>query len=162
MLYQVLCDEFLLLDTRLEEYKLYNPKVKLALNKVGEFSFSIYPSHPYFDKLKKMKSMITVYQNEKIIFKGRILDFEQGFYNEKQVICESELAFLIDSIQRPYSFTGTISDFLQMLIENHNGQVGTDKQFVLGNVTVTDSNNYINRSDSEYSTTWDLINSSLI
>ena len=162
MIYRVLCDDFLLLDTRLEDYKLYNPKVKLALNKVGEFTFSIYPSHPYFDKLQKMKSMITVYQNEKLIFKGRILDFEQGFYNEKQVICESELAFLIDSIQRPYSFTGTISNFLKMLIDNHNGQVGTDKQFVLGNVTVTDSNNYINRSDSEYSTTWDLINSSLI
>lgn len=162
MIYQVLCDDYVLLDTRLSDYKIYNPKVKLALNKVGEFSFTIYPSHTYFDKLNKIKSMITVYQNNKLIFKGRILDIEQGFHNEKQVICESELAFLIDSIQRPYTFTGTISGFLQMLIDNHNAQVDTAKQFTLGNVTVTDSNDYINRSDSEYSTTWDLINSSLI
>lgn len=162
MIYQVLCDDYVLLDTRLSDYKIYNPKVKLALNKVGEFSFTIYPSHTYFDKLNKMKSMISVYQNEKLIFKGRILDIEQGFHNEKQVICESELAFLIDSIQRPYTFTGTISGFLQMLIDNHNAQVDAAKQFTLGNVTVTDSNDYINRSDSEYSTTWDLINSSLI
>ena len=162
MIYRVLCDDYLLLDTRLEDYKIYNPKVKLALNKVGEFTFSIYPSHAYFNQLQKIKSIITVYQNDKLIFKGRILDFEQGFYNEKQVICESELAFLIDSIQRPYTYTGSISGFLQMLIDNHNVQVDLNKQFTLGNITVTDSNDYINRSDTEYSTTWDLINSSLI
>lgn len=162
MIYQVKCDEYLLLDTRLSDYKIYNPKVKLALNKVGEFSFSIYPSHEYFDKLQKMKSIISVYQNDKLIFKGRILDFDQGFYNEKQVICESELAFLIDSIQRPYSYTGTLVGYLQMLIDNHNSQVDANKQFVLGNVTVTDNNNYINRTDTEYSTTWDLINTALI
>lgn len=162
MIYQVFCDDYLLLDTRLEDYKIYNPKVKLALNKVNEFTFSIYPSHEHFNQLQKIKSVITVYQNDKLIFKGRILDIDQGFYNEKQVICESELAFLIDSIQRPYSYTGSISGFLQMLIDNHNEQVDLNKQFTLGNITVTDSNDYINRSDTEYSTTWDLINSSLI
>lgn len=162
MIYQVKCDDYLLLDTRVEDYKIYNPKVKLALNKVSEFTFTIYPSHEHFSRLSKMKSIITVTQNNKLIFKGRILDFDQGFFNEKQVICEGVLAFFIDSIQRPYSFTGTISDYLQMLIDNHNAQVDAYKQFVLGRVTVTDSNNYINRSDTEYSTTWDLINSSLI
>ncbi|EOZ2853469.1 phage tail protein [Listeria monocytogenes] len=162
MIYQVMCDGFLLLDTRIEEYKIINPKVKSSLNKVGEFTFSIYPNHRNFDKLKKMKSMITVYQNGNLIFKGRILDFEQGFHNEKQVICESELAFLIDSIQRPFAFTGTITEYLQMLIDNHNGQVQEDRQFALGKITVTDSNDYINRSDTQYSTTWDLINSGLI
>ena len=162
MIYQVKCDDYLLLDTRTEDYKIYNPKVKLALNKVSEFTFTIYPSHEHFSRLTKMKSIITVTQNNKLIFKGRILDFDQGFFNEKQVICEGVLAFFIDSIQRPYAFTGTISDYLQMLIDNHNAQVDAYKQFVLGRVTVTDSNNYINRSDTEYSTTWDLINSSLI
>lgn len=162
MIYQVFCDDYLLLDTRLEDYKIYNPKVKLALNKVSEFTFSIYPNHAHFDKLKKIKSVISVYQNDKIIFKGRILDIDQGFYNEKQVICEGELAFLIDSIQRPYTYTGSLSGFLQMLIDNHNAQVDANKKFTLGKITVTDSNDYINRSDSEYSTTWDLINSSLI
>ena len=162
MIYQVKCDDYLLLDTRVEDYKIYNPKVKLALNKVSEFTFTIYPSHEHFARLNKMKSIITVTQNNKLIFKGRILDFDQGFFNEKQVICEGVLAFFIDSIQRPYVYTGTVSNFLQMLIDNHNAQVDAYKQFVLGNVTVKDSNDYINRSDSEYSTTWNLINSALI
>ena len=162
MIYQVFCDDYLLLDTRLEDYKIYNPKVKLALNKVSEFTFTIYPSHEHFSKLNKMKSMITVYQNETLIFKGRILDFDQGFFNEKQVICEGVLAFFIDSIQRPYSYTGTLYDYLKMLIDNHNAQVDDNKQFTLGNVTVTDNNDYINRIDTEYSTTWDLINTALI
>lgn len=162
MEYQVFCDNYLLLDTRLEEYKLYNPKVSKTLNKVGTFTFSIYPDHKHFLSLTKMKSTITVYQNSNLIFRGRILDFEQGFYNEKQVTCEGELAFLIDSIQRPYTFTGSIRDFLVMLIENHNSQVTSDRQFYVGNVTLTDNNNSITRSDSQYSTTWDLINSGLL
>lgn len=162
MEYQVFCDNYLLLDTRLEEYKLYNPKVSKTLNKVGTFTFSIYPDHKHFLSLTKMKSTITVYQNGNLIFRGRILDFEQGFYNEKQVTCEGELAFLIDSIQRPYTFTGSIHDFLVMLIDNHNSQVTSDRQFYVGNVTLTDNNNSITRSDSQYSTTWDLINSGLL
>ena len=32
------------------------------------------------------------------MFRGRILNDEQGFHNEKQVYCESELAFLLDSL----------------------------------------------------------------
>lgn len=162
MIYQVMCDEFLLLDTRLEDYKIINPKVSLSLNKVSSFTFTIYPNHNNFDKLEKMKSNISVYQNGKIIFKGRILDFEQGFHNEKQVTCEGVLAFLIDSIQRPFEFTGTPAEFLKMLIDNHNAQVTEDRKILLGNVTVTDTNDYINRSDTQYSTTWDLINTGLI
>lgn len=75
------------------ELKLVNPKLELEVNKTGSFTFTIYPVHPYYDRLQKLKSIILVYQNDRPIFRGRILNTEKGFKNQKQVTCEGQLAF---------------------------------------------------------------------
>lgn len=166
-MYKVYCDNFLIYDTKVESLKIFSAKLELELNKTGSFDFSIYPSHPYFDKLKRLKSIITVYQDDYLLFRGRILNDEQGFYNEKQVSCEGELAFLIDSIQRPYDFLSgenhtTVEELFTFYINNHNAQVDEEHKFKVGNITVVDPNNYVVRSDSQYLTTWESINQKLI
>lgn len=161
-MYRVYCDSLLLYDDTQEEYKIFAPKVELELNQIGKFEFTIYNNHPNFDSLRRLKSIITVYQDDFLLFRGRIINDEQGFYNEKQVFCEGELAFLVDSIQRPYDFTGTPAELFAQLIASHNSQVGEAQRFIVGNVTVTDANDYISRSDSEYLNTWDSINKKLI
>ena len=166
-MYRVYCDNQLIYHTKLSQLKLINPTVNLELNKTGSFTFTIYPTHPYIGSLNKLKSIIKVYQDDNIIFRGRILNDVQGWHNEKQVTCEGELAFLVDSIQRPYDFKSgdnhtTIKDLFTFYINNHNEQVDEDHQFIVGNITVTDPNNYIVRSDSTYMNTWDSINEKLI
>lgn len=161
-MYKVYCDGLLLYHSKLENLQIFNPSVELELNKTGSFDFGIYPSHPYYGLIKKLWSIITVYQDDYLLFRGRVLDDEIGFYNAKAVTCEGELAFLLDSIQRPYDFSGSITDFLSMLITNHNAQVDEGKRFILGNVTVTDPNDYIVRSDIDYVSTWDVINKKLL
>lgn len=161
-MYQVLSDSFLIYSDQVEGYQIFNPKVELELNQIGSFDFTIYNDHPNFDNMKRLKSIITVYQDGYLLFRGRILNDEQGFHNEKNVECEGELAFLVDTIQRPYDFTGTPADLFKLFIENHNAQVDASHQFKVGNVTVTDPNDYISRSDSEYLTTWESINKKLI
>lgn len=162
MQYRVLCDEHLIFDTAMDSYKILSPKLDLELNKTGTFDFVIYPNNPNFDKLRKMKSIITVYQDGYLIFRGRILNDEQGFYNEKQVSCEGELAFLVDSIQRPYEFSGSPTELFTQLLNNHNSQVSDDKKFLVGNVTVSDKNDYIARSDTQYLNTLDSIMEKLV
>lgn len=166
-MYKVYCDSYLIYDAKVPDLALTNAKLELELNKTGSFNFTIYPDHPYFNKLEKLKSIITVYQDDYLIFRGRILNDEDGFYNEKQVSCEGELAFLLDSIQRPYDFFSgekhtTISELFTFFITNHNSQVGADRQFIVGKITVTDPNDYIVRSDSTYLNTWESINQKLI
>ena len=166
-MYKVYSDDYLLYNPEIESLKIFSPKLELELNKTGSFDFLIYPEHPYFDKLEKLNSIITVYQDDYLIFRGRILNEQQGFYNEKQVTCVGELAFLCDSIQRPYDFMSgdrhtTIEELFTFFITNHNAQVAEDRQFKVGNITVTDPNNYIVRSDSTYLNTWDSINQKLI
>lgn len=166
-MYKVYCDEYLLYNPQIENLKIFNPRLDLEVNKTGNFSFLIYPEHPYFDRLEKLSSIIKVFRGNDLVFRGRILNDEEGFYNEKQVSCEGELAFLCDSIQRPYDFMSgenhtTVQDLFAFFIQNHNSQVEAEKRFIIGNITVTDPNNYIVRSDSTYLNTWDSINNKLI
>jgi hypothetical protein len=87
------------------------------------------------------------------------------------------MAFFNDSIIAPYNFpedfledadyitaaeSGNVVEFfLGWLIEQHNSQVEPFQQFKLGVVTVSDSNNYVTRSDTEAQHTWDILKSKL-
>ena len=104
-MYRIYAGQWLLHDDRLEELKVLNAKLTLEVNKTGSLEFSIYPDHPYYSNIAKLKTIITVYQDDLLLFRGRVLNDEQGFWNEKQVVCEGQLAFLLDSIQRPYDYS---------------------------------------------------------
>lgn len=154
MTYRVYCDGLLLYHSKLENLRIFNPSIELEVNKTGSFEFTVHQDHPYYGLIRKLKSIITVYQDDYLLFRGRVLDEDVGWHNERKVKCEGELAFLLDSVQRPYEFTGSITDFLSMLIDIHNAQVDAEKRFTLGNVTVTDPNDYIVRSNIDYTDTW--------
>ena len=85
-MYQITCDEYILHDFRLKDLVVINAVCELALNKTGSLKFSIAPTHPYYDKIKKHKSVITLYQDKKIIFRGRVLNDDVDFYNIKYVL----------------------------------------------------------------------------
>lgn len=160
--YRIYADSFLIHDDRLEELKIFEPSLDLEVNKTGSFSFSIYPDHSYYSFIAKIKTIITVYQDNTLLFRGRVLDMDFGFYNEKLVSCEGELAFLYDSMQRPYDFTGSVEEYFTLLISMHNSQVEAEKQFKIGNVTVTDPNDYIVRSNIDHVKTWEEIEKKLL
>jgi len=161
-MYRVYCDGLLLYDSRLENLQIHSPTVELELNKTGSFAFTVFPDHPYYSRIFKLKSIITVYQDSFLLFRGRVLDEVIGWHNQKIITCEGELAFLLDSIQRPYQHTGSITEYLTKLISNHNAQVDAEKRFVLGRVTVTDANDYITRSSIDYVDTWTELNNKLL
>lgn len=75
------------------------------------------------------------------------MEITKDLYNRKKVICEGELAYFNDSIQRPARYQGlTIRGYLETLVNIHNQQVknqGIDKTFKVGAVTVQDKNDYI-------------------
>lgn len=161
-MYRVYCDGLPIYNDKLEGLKIFSPSLDLELNKTGSFSFTLYPNHPYYGSIQKLKSIITVYQEDYLLFRGRVLDDEIGFYNERKVTCEGELAFLLDSIKRPYDFTGSVAEYLALLLDSHNAQVDETKRFTLGNVTVTDPNDYIVRSNIDYTDTWKEMNDKLL
>ena len=162
MQYQIKCDNNILYDLREKELFVESPNLNLEINKVGTLTFSIYPDHPYFDRLIKLKSRIVAKRGNKDIFRGRIINDEQGIYNEKNIECESSLAYLNDSIYRPASFNGTPEELFALIFNNHNSQVTEEQKLKIGNVTVTDPNNYIARSWEDYLSSWDLLKTRLL
>lgn len=161
-MYRLYCDGLTLYNDRLENLKILDPSVELEENKTGSLTFGLPVDHPYYGMVRRMKSIITLYQDDYLLFRGRVLNDETGWHNEKKIECEGELAFLIDSIQRPYEYSGTVSGYLNLLIDNHNAQVEESKWFTVGNVTVTDANDYIVRSNIDYTDTWTELQSKLI
>lgn len=169
-MYYVTCDGFPLLDWRDNDLILVSPRVKLEVNTVGEGSFTIYKYHPHYDKLKKLKSVFEVSDENGVIFRGRAtgdtVDFDQGM----AVDLEGAMAFFNDSVVRPFHLPDDFAEnadyiaaaesgnviefFLGWLIDNHNSQVEDFQKMKLGNVTVSDPNNYITRSNSDYASTW--------
>ena len=161
-MYRVLCDGIPIHDLRDEELVVIDPQVTLEVNTAGSFSFKIPPKHPQYDLPKKMKSLIEVWHDDVQIFAGRPTGDKLDFYNRKNIDCEGQLAYLNDTIQRPAEYHNmTVRGYLETLIEIHNSQVDESKQFEVGIVTVTDTNDSLYRY-TNYNSTWQEIKEDLI
>lgn len=134
-MYRLYCDNQLLYHSNLESLQILPPALELERNRAGKLTFGVPASHPRYGLIQRMKSIITLYQGDYLLFRGRVLDEESGWYNEKKVTCEGDLAFLLDSVQRPFSFSGTLAEFLAYVLQLHNAQVGAEKHFLPGQVT---------------------------
>lgn len=166
-MYKIFYNDYLLHDLQVPEeygYYLKNPKLTEEINKVAELTFDIYSTHPNFDRLEKLVPNIIIEKNNKVIFKGRVIKEKQNMDKSKQVTCESVLAFLFDSIQRPFEFQGSPEELLTQFINNHNEQVEEYKQFKIGETTGAnlDNNEYINRSSEDYLNTFEAIESRVL
>lgn len=145
-----------------DSFSVLDPVLNREENKAGSLEFTMLPEHPYYGQLEKLKLGITVLEDEKIIFKGRIRSSEGDFDNENELKVEGKLAVLNDSQCRPFEFTGTPEELFEYFLNNHNSQVSDEQKLKKGNVTVTDPNNYITRSWKETAKTWPLMNSRLL
>ena len=137
-------------------YTLHNPKVKVLTvgdpyfetgdNINGKAEFTVYPNNPYYSKVKKLTTDIIIYNGKVPEFYGRVLYDDETFNGSKKVFVEGELAFFCDSVQRPKVYHNySVQAYLKDIIDNHNSQVEERKQFVLGRVTVKDSNDSLYR-----------------
>ena len=161
-MYKIYADIALIYDSTVEDLKIGKGSISLEVNKSGSFTFSVYPDHFYYDKFVKLKTIITVYKSERIIFRGRILNDTTDYWNVKTLTCEGELGFLRDSIVRPYTVSTTPENVFKKFMSEHNYQVDALKRFKVGKITVTDPNDYIVRENSAYASTFDNLKDRLV
>lgn len=117
-------------------YAIGTPILTLEAGKAGSLSFTMYPNHPEYDSLRRMLGRVVVYEDDTELFRGRILRMETNLYKERKVTCEGDLAYLMDSIADPGEYTESISAHFSRLVDMHNRQVESDKQFAVGIVNV--------------------------
>ena len=96
--------------------------------------------------------MIRVLQNEREIFYGEVREITDNIDFTKHIYAVGELAFLFDSIQPQKVYQCSPLQMFTEIINIHNSQVEQKKQFKVGEVSVTDANDYVyhftNREDT--------------
>ena len=127
-----------------EAPRLPSGTIKQGINTIDSFTFEIYPKNIGYSKINSLSTLVEITNkltNEKE-FRGRVLlltpkmDSSGKLYTN--VICESELGYLNDSTTRYGEYHDiNVSDFLKVMIDNHNSMVTADKRFELGIVQIT-------------------------
>lgn len=153
---------YTLYDPCSPDLKLISPTCKMAVNKAGLLTFSVPLTHPYADKIAKLDTVVTLWQDDAILFRGRALNDERNLRSTRKIKVEGELAYLNDSVQPLTVYHDmTVKAYFAKLIELHNAQVDETRRFEVGNVTVTNStDNVYRQSDREH--TYDAIKDKLI
>lgn len=128
----------------LETTKLISPNLTREFGKAGSLEFTIPLGNVAHSALQKLKTVVSVEQDGKEIWQGRVMNHEQDFLLRQKVYCEGELAYLNDTDVPPYTAKDvTIRQFLGFLCENHSDLTDEYKQFYIGNVTVEGQKRYI-------------------
>ena len=167
MSYYVKLDDKTLYEPLLqsEGYVIISPSVTKAKNKAGSFTFKIPPTNPLYGSLKKLKSIISVYKDGNIFWKGRVLDERKNFNKIKEVTCEGELAFLNDVIIAPYDYSEkgiTINEFFQYVMDLYAKNCSEYRKIQPGYVYNVDSDTRIYPISKTYENVLSTLSSKLI
>ena len=158
-MYRILCDSYVLYDPRLPDLFVFEPDLTQKKNEPGELSFTIPKEHPHYGVLEKLKSLIKVYRDDTLIWMGRAIEDERDLYENRKVVVEGTLAFLLDSILRPFTMDGTAADVWEYLLSQHNAQVNVNQRLGLGNCNLAGS---VGVATKDYLSAWQIMKTNLL
>lgn len=161
-MYRITCDGATLYDPDNPVLQILSGTLKTGVNLAGTLTFVLSPTHPYRDRVQVRRSVVTVYRDEKIYFRGSPNSVAEDDNNLATVTVEGALAWLNDSVQ-PFGeyHEMPLRTYLETLIANHNAATDDFKHFAVGSVTVTDSNDSLYRH-SNFEHTKDAISDKLV
>jgi hypothetical protein len=177
-MYQVFFNDYPIYDPRSDVLRIREPDAHLAVGESGSMSFLMDSDHPHADKITRMKGVLRLVAGGRTILKSRVRKDTLDFSLVRKIEAEGLLACLNDSVIPPFNFPddfledaayqtaaesgNVIRFFLEWILAEHNSQVGPEQQIQLGDVTVTDPNNYISRASSDYLTAMDVVKKKLV
>lgn len=163
-MYKILCDSKPLYIPNSDAYQIISGSLKQEVNTSGTLKFCIPETNPHYGQARLMKSIITLYEDDELLFRGRPYAPSRNLYKDNEIVCEGDLAFLNDTIMPPFNYElGSVEGLFRLFIDNHNSRVPAEKQFIVGTVNVVNdtASGLIVRSSIEYMTTWQALKSKL-
>lgn len=151
MIVQVYADKALVYDNRLEGYELLALQVQAKIESGGTATLQLPPLHPAYSKFVSLKTLVEIYRDSELVFRGRALYPSDDFYGNRTITCESERCFFQDAVMRPFLYQTDPATIFRDVIGIYNAQVDDYKQFAVGDITVTDDNDFV-RLESESAT----------
>ena len=142
-----------------------NGKITFEKNKVGLFTFSLYPSSSNYEKLQPYITDIVVYDDNNKIFDGQVISVNDGMDSNGiftyDVYCMDRWDYLnrtktgrwdihpgtytqeesYNEDKDPYEIKENmnVQKYLKLILDNHNSKVSDNRKIYLGNVTVDDN-----------------------
>lgn len=143
-------------------------RFKSEINLIDSFNFTFHLNNPGYGKIKPLKTLIEVRNTKtgEFKFEGRVLGPSEDMDSEGMIstsyLCEGELGFLHDSVQRHREFRGRPHDLLKELLDYHNDQVEPYKRFTAGTMNFTNSTDNLYIYTSAERTTFEEIKDKLL
>lgn len=176
-MYRITYGQYIIYDPRganeIDNLVVIDPVIPMTISGSGVAEFTMLPTHPQLDKIRKLRGIVEVTENDEVIYRGRVVGNTKNFDLSHRIRVEGIVSCLNDSVIEPYNFPGDFVDdpeyqaaaesgnvvdyYFRWLLGQHNGQVSDEQKILPGNVTVTDPNNYISRSKEEPAVVADLI-----
>lgn len=145
-------------------YMVFSPVLSETTNGFNSLTFQCKDNSPAALHVSKLFPLLTVKKDGDLYCKMRVLSDSPNVEGYSEIYAEDFLGVLCDSVVRPYEFFGSVSDFLSMLIANHNSMVEEFQRFasVECDVPAPASTGNITRSSETYNTTWSVIQEKLL
>ena len=132
---QLYVDDKLVYDSRVKATALLGLKAQLGLNKGGAATIILPPDHPAYNDFTSYRSVVTIYRDGVLRFRGRALYPSDDFSLTRTITCEGERCFLRDGIHRPgVTYTDSPANIFTTVMGLYNAQVESFKQFVVGTI----------------------------
>ena len=131
---QLYVDGKLIYDSRIEATALLGLQAQLGLNKGGAATIVLPPDHPAYGSFTSYRSVVEIYRDGVLRFRGRALYPTDDFTLKRTITCEGERCFLRDGIHKPYTYNDTPANIFTQVMGLYNAQVEAFKQFVVGTI----------------------------
>lgn len=154
-------------SNRINELPVTEAAQSEQLNEAGSLRFTLVRGNPGYESLESMSCFVTAYENNNMLFYGRVLDAgKPTFSGTRTFECEGALTFLMDSEVTPNknAVTRTAQEMFEWCIAQHNADIGNDpaRTFEVGRVTVSEKNKSEKYQISSYTQTKTVIENNLL
>lgn len=129
MPYRVLYGSRSLYDPFTKDAQIWDASLSASSNASQYFDFSMSYDHPLVDDVEIYGEYVYVYFDGTLLFRGLVEDKQQNNDGTWTVSCVDNLAFLSDTLVRPYSTIGgeqdltapaSLESYFEWLIDQHN------------------------------------------
>lgn len=141
-------------------YLVSDPVLNETTENFCSLTYRAQKGSPAYNLSVELTKRIKVYQNGSLYWTGRVLKTTPTINADKEVYVEDFLGVLCDGTYRPFEYYGTVSNFLQMVVDENNAQVSASQQIYAVSCDVDVGN--ITRSSEGYNTCWQIVKQKLL
>lgn len=112
--------------------QIYDDELNDSLGSTATFNFSIPPQNPAYLHIEPLSTKVYVYDGDDVIYDGRVSNDKKDILNTGTVETVGSMSYLADSIQQPFSFSGSLEAYFAQILGSHNEQC--EAKFQVGNI----------------------------